>query len=140
MKNGDNDIKVSVVVPVCNVEEYVEQCLRSLMNQTMGEIEIICMDDGSTDSSGVILDRLAKEDNRILVTHKDNTGYGDTMNQGISLARGEYIGIVESDDFAEADMFKKLYAEAIANDADIVKCNFNTFYTNSGERITNGII
>ena len=136
MRN-DSNIKISIVVPVYNVEIYVEQCLRSLMNQTMQELEFICMDDGSTDSSGVLLDRLAEVDSRIRVVHKPNSGYGDTMNDGFELARGEYIGIVESDDFAEPDMYEKLYAIAIHNNADIVKCNFNTYNTDSGVKKLN---
>lgn len=134
---NNQEIKISIVVPVCNVERYVEQCVRSLMNQTMPELEILCMDDGSTDASGEILDRLALEDARIRVIHKANSGYGDTMNQGFALARGEYIGIVESDDFVELDMYEKLYATAVTNDADIVKCNFNAYHTDSGEKVLN---
>lgn len=132
-----NEIKISVVVPVCNVERYVEQCVKSLMNQTLREIEILCMDDGSTDDSGRILDRLAEEDSRIAVVHKSNSGYGDTMNQGFSLAKGEYIGILESDDFAEPGMYEKLYDTAKRYDADIVKCNFNAYNTDTGERVIN---
>jgi glycosyltransferase involved in cell wall biosynthesis len=133
----NNQVKISIVVPVCNVERYVEQCVRSLMNQTMQELEFICMDDGSTDTSGEILDRLALEDARIRVVHKANSGYGDTMNQGFALAQGEYIGILESDDFAEPDMYERLYATALEHDADIVKCNFNAYHTDSGEKVLN---
>lgn len=116
--------KISVLVPLYNVEKYLRRCLDSILKQTFSDLEILCMDDGSTDSSGTILDEYANKDSRIKVIHKKNTGYGNTMNQAISMASGEYIGIVESDDYIAADMYEKLYAAADRWDLDIVKTDF----------------
>lgn len=116
--------KVSILVPICNVERYLRECLNSLVNQTLREIEIICINDGSTDSSLSIIREYERRDERIVVIDKPNSGYGDSMNKGIELARGEYIGIVESDDFASLDMFETLYKEAAKNDLDVVRSNY----------------
>lgn len=116
--------KISVLVPVYNVESYLERCLDSIINQTFKDMEIICMDDGSTDSSGAILDRYADKDNRVRVIHKANSGYGHTMNMALDLAEGEYIGIVESDDYIALDMYEKLYEAAEQNRLDFVKTDY----------------
>ena len=116
-------IKVSVLVPVYNVERYLSQCLDSLTNQSLKEIEIICVNDGSTDHSSSILDEYAEMDERIIVIHKENTGYGHTMNVALDHAQGDYIAIVESDDFAEPEMLEKLYTGAISHQVDVVKAN-----------------
>ena len=114
---------VSVLIPVYNVEKYLQQCLDSIQKQTLKDIEIICVDDGSTDRSGRILDAYAKEEPRLVVIHKANSGYGKTMNAAMQRATGEYIAIVESDDFAEPFMLQRLYENAKQNNADIVKGN-----------------
>ena len=101
----------------------------SVVNQTLKDIEIICVDDGSTDSSAAICDEYAAKDSRIKVVHKPNAGYGHSMNRGLENATGEYIGIVESDDFAELDMFENLYNLAKQNDADIVKSDFYLYWS-----------
>lgn len=101
----------------------------SVVNQTLKDIEIICVDDGSTDSSATICDEYAAKDPRIKVIHKSNAGYGHSMNRGLENATGEYIGIVESDDFAELDMFENLYKLAKQNDADIVKSDFYLYWS-----------
>lgn len=116
--------KVSILVPICNVERYLRECLNSLVNQTLREIEIICINDGSTDSSLSIIREYERRDTRIVVIDKPNSGYGDSMNKGIELACGEYIGIVESDDFASLNMFETLYTEAVKNDLDVVRSNY----------------
>lgn len=121
--------KISILVPICNVEKYLDQCLESLINQKLADIEIICLNDGSTDSSLSIIKKYAKLDHRIVVVDKKNTGYGDTMNIGIKKSRGQYIGILESDDWAEPDMYEKLYELAVKNESDIVKSNFFYYYT-----------
>lgn len=113
--------KVSVVVPIYNVEQYLCQCIDSIRAQTMRDIEIICVDDGSTDSSVEIVDWYAGADDRIKVVHKDNAGYGAAMNAGIKLATGEYIGIVESDDRIAPEMYAALYKAAKDNGLDFVK-------------------
>lgn len=129
--------KVSIVMPIFNAEKYLHQSLGGLVKQTLKDIEIICVNDGSTDSSLEIIQQYAYHDKRIKVVDKKNSGYGNTMNIGISIARGEYIGILEPDDFAESDMFEVLYQTAICHNADAVKSNFfkysqkedtNTFY------------
>lgn len=116
--------KVSILIPIYNVEKYLRQCLDSVVNQTLKDIEIICINDGSTDSSPKIINEYAANDSRIKVINKSNSGYGHSMNQGLKLAQGEYIGIVESDDFVDLNMFEVLYNKAVASEADIVKSNF----------------
>jgi glycosyltransferase involved in cell wall biosynthesis len=116
--------KVSVLVPIYNVEQYLPECLDSLCAQTLKNIEIICINDGSTDASGAILDEYAKNNSNIVVINKKNSGYGDSMNRGLEAATGEYIGIVESDDYIDANGFEKLYELARKTDADIVKANY----------------
>lgn len=126
--------KVSIVIPVYNVQKYLRQCLDSIVNQTLRDIEIICVDDGSTDSSGKILDEYALKDGRIKVIHKKNSGYGHSMNLGFAAATGEYIGIVESDDYADKDMFATLYQVARSNELDVVKSGFYFYYSYPEEK------
>lgn len=120
---------VSIVIPVCNVEKYLRECLDSVINQTMTELEIICVDDGSNDNSLSILKEYENKDNRIIVISKENSGYGNTMNVGMDKATGEYIGIVESDDYIEKNMFERLYAVACKYNAEIVKSDHYIFST-----------
>jgi len=115
---------VSVLIPVFNTKKYLNECIKSMLNQSYTNFEIIALDDGSTDGSSEVLNQLASDDNRIRVVHKNNSGYGDTMNVGISMARGRYIAILESDDYAEADMIKVLYNKAEQMDADLVLANY----------------
>lgn len=115
---------VSILVPVCNVERYLRECLESLMAQTLESLQIICIDDGSTDSSLGILNEFARLDTRFEIITKPNSGYGNSMNLGLQKARGRYIGIVESDDFIEPDMFEKLLDLAEKHQVDVVKSNF----------------
>ena len=114
--------KISVIVPCYNVEKYIHQCLESITNQTYSNLEIICIDDGSTDNTPAIIDKSASTDTRIKVIHKPNTGYGDTMNIGLDACTGDYIGIVESDDWIEPDMYETLLHAAIGNSLDIARC------------------
>lgn len=115
---------VSIIVPVYNVEKYLRECLDSIINQTLKEIEIIVIDDGSTDSSPTIIDEYAKKDSRIISIHQKNKGYSYTINKGIKLAQGKYIGIVESDDFIDSNMYKSLLDLGLKYDADIIKGGF----------------
>ncbi|WP_158095296.1 glycosyltransferase [Collinsella sp. An2] len=113
---------VSVILPIYNVENYLEQCLASVRDQTLADIEIICVDDGSTDSSPSIMDRFAAEDKRFHVIHKENGGYGKAVNTGLAFATGTYIGIVEPDDYVSTRMFETLLNAAKQHDEpDIVK-------------------
>lgn len=118
--------KVSVIVPVYNVERYLPECLSSIIQQSLQNIEIIIVNDGSTDNSLSIAYDYAKRDSRIVVIDKENRGYGHSMNRGFEKARGEYIGIVESDDCIRPEMFEKLYEQASRNDADVVRSNYYT--------------
>lgn len=115
---------VSVVVPVYNVERYLRQCINSIVHQTLKNIEIILVDDGSTDGCSAICDDYAEKDRRVKVIHQPNGGYGKACNAGFAKATGEYIGIIESDDYAELNMFEKLYGLAKAHNLDIVKAHF----------------
>lgn len=124
-------IKVSVIVPVFNVEKYLEQCLNSLVNQTLKDIEIICINDGSTDNSYEILKKFKKKDKRIKIfSFKENKGQGVCRNKGIELSTGEYISFVDSDDWVELDFLEKTYHNAISNNSDIVLCNAIEEYSN----------
>lgn len=112
--------KVSVIVPVYNVERYLERCIRSLREQTLQEIEILLVDDSSTDSSLQLCQQAATEDSRITVIHKPNEGAGKARNAALAMATGDYIGFVDSDDFVDAVMFETLYTKAQSANADLV--------------------
>ena len=124
-------MKVSVLVPVYNVKPYLSDCLNSLLDQILDDIEIVAIDDGSTDGSSEILEKFAEKDPRVKILKKDNTGYGDSMNKGLEIAEGEYIGILEPDDFADPAMYIELYALAKKYRADLVRCNY--FELRNGE-------
>lgn len=114
-------IKVSVIVPVYNVEDYLIECLTSIINQTLKEIEIICIDDCGTDNSINILKEYAKKDDRIrIISHKENKGLGPARNTGINEAKGEYISFIDSDDYISRDYLENLYNTIIKYDTDIV--------------------
>ena len=100
---------ISVIVPVYNTEKYLYRCVESICNQTYRNLEIILVDDGSTDGSGAICDQLSGEDDRIRVIHKENEGASAARNTGLDLAKGEYIGLVDSDDYISTDMYEKLF-------------------------------
>lgn len=127
-----NNIKISILIPICNVERFLPQCLDSIINQTLKCIEIICINDGSKDNSLDIIRQYAEKDRRIVVLDKPNSGYGDSMNRGLALAQGEYIGIVESDDFVEQDMFENLLSVAQEFSADIVRGNYFLYWSDKG--------
>ena len=112
--------KVSVVVPVYRVEQYLQRCVDSLRNQTLRDIEIILVDDGSPDGCPALCDSLAAEDSRIRVIHKANEGAGPSRNAGIRAAAGDYIGFVDSDDFVLPEMFEEMWSAAARMDADFV--------------------
>ena len=126
--------KVSVIIPVYNVEKYLRQCLDSVVNQTLKDIEIICVDDGSTDYSSSILNEYAAKDNRIQVIHKANSGYGASVNIGFDKATGEYVAIVEPDDCILPNMYETLYKVATKTQADMVRADYYTFKGNDDHR------
>lgn len=125
--------KVSILIPIYNVDKYLHQCLSSVVNQTLKAIEIICLNDGSTDNSLNIINEFAKTDSRIKIINKTNSGYGASMNLGLELASGEFIGIVESDDFIKPEMFEVLYNTAIEQNVNVVKSNFNYYWTETNK-------
>lgn len=114
--------KISVIVPVYNVERYVVRCMNSILNQTYANIEVIAIDDGSTDDSGRILDELAKADDRLVVVHQKNAGLVMVREKGIELATGDYVGFVDGDDAVDADMYERLLNNLLEADADISHC------------------
>lgn len=123
--------KVSIIIPTYNVEDYLRECMESVTRQTLKDIEIICINDGSTDGSLQILKEYADKDSRIVLVDKENEGYGVGMNIGLDKASGEYIGIVEPDDFVPLNMYEDLYGIAKENDLDFVKADFYRFTRNS---------
>lgn len=120
--------KISVLIPVYNVEKYLEECMDSIMSQSFYEMEIICINDGSKDRSLEILEKCACVDSRIKIIDKPNTGYGKSMNIGLKTATGKYVAIVESDDFIDKNMMENLYDVAEITDSDVVRSNFY-YYT-----------
>ena len=121
--------KVSIVVPIYNVEKYLDECLKSIQKQSLKDIEVICVDDGSTDGSLDIVKKFADRDKRFTYITKKNAGYGDTMNRGFDAATGEYIGIVESDDYIYPEMFRTLYLTAKQYCCEVVKSDYYEFTT-----------
>lgn len=126
--------KVSIIVPIYNVEKYIAKCLDSIVKQDMSDIEIIVVDDGSTDSSVEICEQYVSLDNRIRLIHQENQGLSMARNNGIDIATGEYIGFIDSDDWIKPDMYSTLYNNAAEHDADISMVNFN-YVMPSGEHI-----
>lgn len=122
--------KVSIIVPVYNVEKYLYRCMDSLINQTLEDIEIIAINDGSTDSSLEILQEYEKRDKRVLIINKENTGVSDSRNTGIDKSTGDYILFVDSDDWIELDMVNQLYHKAEKNHSDIVMCSYIREFSN----------
>ena len=126
--------KISVIVPIYNVEKYLRECLDSIINQTFEDLEIILLDDGGQDSCPQIIDEYAASDKRIVAIHKENGGYGHTMNVGLSRATGEYVGIVEPDDYVHPRMYQRLYELAENMNLDIIKADFCRVYDKNGSR------
>lgn len=112
-------VKVSIIVPFFNTEKYIEKCLNSLVNQTLSDIEIICVNDGSTDNSMITVRRFALKDSRIKIIEQQNLKQGAARNNGMKIAQGEYIGFVDSDDWVDLDYFERLYNAAKKYDSDI---------------------
>ena len=125
--------KVSVIVPVYNVEKYLKKCLDSLVNQTLKDIEIIVVNDGSPDNSDKIIEKYAQKYKNIKAYTKENGGLSDARNYGLKKATGDYIAFVDSDDYVSKDMYKKMYEKAINGNFDMVVCDINYVYENSEE-------
>lgn len=123
--------KVSVVLPIYKVEKYLDRCMQSLLNQTLKDIEIIMVDDGSPDNCPAMCDQYAKEDCRVKVIHKQNAGLGFARNSGLEIATGDYIAFVDSDDFVSVTAYETLFKIALEENADFVMCGH--------KRVRNGI-
>ena len=120
--------KISIIVPVYNMERYLHQCVDSILAQTFKDFELLLIDDGSKDSSGQICDEYAAKDARVRVIHKDNTGQADSRNVAIEMAKADLIGFVDSDDWIDPDMYEILYRTMVENDADISICGHYLSY------------
>ena len=116
---------ISIIVPIYNVGKYLPKCIESILNQTFKNFELILVNDGSTDNSGVVCDDYAKKDTRIKIIHKSNGGVSSARNAGLYVAKGEYIGFVDPDDYIDKNMYEKLYRLCIDNNSDIAICRFN---------------
>ena len=117
---------ISVIVPVYNVEKYFEECMESLLGQTYDDFEIIVINDGSTDGSGILCDKWAEKDRRVRVFHQENKGLSIVRNKGLELARGEYIAWVDSDDYVDKFYLEKMMNAYKSTEADMVMCSFYT--------------
>lgn len=120
---------VSVLVPICNVEKYLDECLESARAQTLKDIEVICINDGSTDGSLDIIKSFMDRDPRFRVIDKPNSGYGDSMNKGLEAARGTYIAILESDDRMDPEALEYMVGRAEREDLEVLKCNFWLYWS-----------
>lgn len=127
----DGSVRVSVIIPVYNVEKYLEECVESVINNTLRDIEIICVDDGSTDGSAKIIERFAEKDSRVKVISKENGGLSSARNAGMKKATGEYILFLDSDDYIEPRALEYLYAEAKAENLDQLFFGAKSFYDNA---------
>lgn len=124
---GFNMPKISIIMPSLNVKNFIRPCIESVLKQTIQDIEILSVDAGSTDGTLEILEEYATADNRLQIIHSDKKSYGYQVNLGLELAKGDYIGIVETDDYISADMYKTLYETAIAHKLEYVKAGFSQF-------------
>lgn len=124
-------VKVSIIVPIYNVEKYLDRCMDSLLNQTLHDIEIIMVDDGSPDNCPMKCDEYAKKDARVKVIHKQNAGLGYARNSGMEVATGEYVAFVDSDDFVDFEMYEKLCSFASSEKLDVAFCGFNYYKGNT---------
>lgn len=127
--------KISIIVPVYNIEKYIVRCIESILNQTYSNLEIILVDDGSTDSSGGICDEYAKKDDRIVVIHKVNGGLSDARNAGLKVVTGDYIGYVDGDDWIDSTMYEDMLSVMEAKDIKLSICRYKKVFT--GETIDN---
>lgn len=132
--------EISIIIPIYNVESYLEKCIETVINQTIKDIEIILVNDGSTDNSGYICDIFAKKDSRIKVIHKSNEGVSKARNDGLDIAKGRYIGFVDGDDFIDLDMFETLYEDIVSNDADMSICCLRHYYEKNDKGKQTGVI
>ncbi len=124
MQEAPDTPQVSIIIPVYNAEPYLRRCLASVLAQTTPDWECICVDDGSTDGGGALLDEFAAKDSRFVVIHKENGGISSARNAGLEAARGEYIGFIDNDDWIEAETYETALEAAQRTDADFVQCRY----------------
>ncbi len=127
--NSMDKALVSILVPIFNVEKYLDRCLSSLRDQSYRNIEVLCINDGSTDGSRTIIDSYTSSDSRFKLIDKPNSGYGDSMNKGLEAAQGKYISILESDDFLDSDAIEHMVGEAESDQLEVLKCNFWLYWS-----------
>lgn len=128
-----NDL-ITIVVPIYNVEKYLERCVDSIIKQSYENLEIILVDDGSTDDSGIMCDEYRRKDSRISVIHKENGGLSDARNVGLERANGKYIAFIDSDDYIDREFVRTLYKLCIDNNANIAQCSFKKVYDNDDKK------
>lgn len=133
---------ISVIVPAYNIAEYLPRCLDSILNQTYSNLEVIVISDGSTDGTDNVIKEYAEKDSRVVPVFKENSGVSDTRNKGLDIAKGDYIGFVDGDDYIESNMYEILLNNAIENDADISHCGYQMvfpsrvdYYYNTGKKV-----
>jgi glycosyltransferase involved in cell wall biosynthesis len=154
MKSCEEEMKLSIIIPIYNVEEYLADTIETVLNQTFKDFELILVDDGSTDGSGDICDKAALKDDRVRVIHKTNAGVSEARNTGVKAAKGEYIGFVDSDDIIEPCMYEIMINAAQEYDCEIIQCEHdrndslsykkysvddNNFMVSSGDKVVNDI-
>lgn len=139
MANSVNTPEISVIIPCYNVEKYLKKCIDSILNQTIQDIELIIVNDGSPDSSGQIADQMAKEDGRISVIHKENGGLSSARNAGIEVAKGEYISFIDSDDWIEPTFLEDMLRIATSIDAEIAVCGITTEFLKEGRVVVHKV-
>lgn len=135
MANWKSIPKISIIVPVYNVEAYLEKCVESILNQTFTDYEVILINDGSTDRSGRICEEYAMKDDRIVVIHKDNGGLSSARNTGLAFAKGDFVGFVDSDDYIGSNMYKELYDLCVNHHCDIAVCKFGSDTENKSDHV-----
>ncbi len=131
---------ISVIVAVYNIENYIEKCIQSILDQTFTELQIILVDDGSTDGSGRICDSYANKDKRVQVIHRENGGLSAARNTGMEIAKGDYIAFVDGDDWIEPEMYEKMAGQATLHNADLVACRYRCIYKDYEKDDSTGVI
>ena len=131
--------KISVIIPVYNIEKYLKNCLDSVINQTFSDIEIICINDGSTDNSLAILEQYARKDNRITIINKPNGGLSSAWNKGLEVATAEYVTFVDSDDWIEQETYEIAYTNMLKNNVDYVCWSANPIFEYNNDAIKSKI-
>ena len=132
--------KISVIMPIYNAEVYLKEALDSILEQTLADIEILCINDGSTDKSLEIINQYALKDKRIKIIDKPNEGYGKTINRGLDEAKGEFVAVFEPDDILDKTIYEKLYAIAKKENLDVVKCNFFNYWSEKNKKKKSGLV